>query len=406
MFAVSPKLDCPHEKDIEFEKVKENLTTETVFSPCIKCSDKSENWMCLSCNSILCSRFVNGHMAEHFEETQHPIAFSFTDASFWCYLCDSYIHSPDCAAVARAFQDAKFNQSTSSAGAACIDAEEIQTSTEPIANVSSLPKTFDRAAFVEGLKTKKFRKIAVLTGAGISVAAGIPDFRTPGTGLYSQVQKYGLPYPEAIFNLEYFRENPEPFFKLSKEFFSFQEYQPVTAHRFIKALHDQDMLLLNYTQNIDGLELSAGLPINKLVQAHGHTRSAHCIDCGKEYTMAEFQEYVAREEVMFCALCREEDDETYRGLVKPDIVFFGERLPVSFATSFHLIAEADLVIVMGTALKVFPFAFLVTEVGADVPFVLINRENPGIQKENFLFLQGDIQETLKEIVAEAQWQLL
>jgi NAD-dependent SIR2 family protein deacetylase len=406
MFAVSPKLDCPHEKDIEWEKVKEKMTPETVFSPCVKCNDKSENWMCLSCNSILCSRFVSGHMAEHFEETQHPIAFSFTDASFWCYLCDSYLHSSNCAAVARAFQDAKFNQSTSSAGASCVDVEENGIPAELIAYVQS-PKTFDRAAFVEGLKTKKFRKIAVLTGAGISVAAGIPDFRTPGTGLYSQVQKYGLPFPEAIFSLEYFRENPEPFFKLSKDFFSFQNYQPVTAHRFIKALHDQDMLLMNYTQNIDGLELSAGLPTSKLVQAHGHTRSARCIDCGKEYTMAEFQEYVVREEVMFCTSCREEYEETYKGLVKPDIVFFGERLPASFASAFHLINEADLVIVMGTALKVFPFAFLVHGIGTDVPFVLINRENPGIEeRENFLFLQGDIQETLKRIAEEVQWDML
>lgn len=413
MFAVSPKLDCPHEKNINFSSIKENLTTEKVFSPCIKCHDKSENWMCLTCNSILCSRFVNGHMSEHFEETQHPVAFSFTDASFWCYLCESYIHSPNCAEVVRVFQDAKFNETSSSTANVEDDQAPTVAAIQPVetteVNVAELPSTFDRTTFVEGLKSKRFRKIAVLTGAGISVAAGIPDFRTPGTGLYSQVQKYGLPYPEAIFSLEYFREHPHPFFKLSKEFFAFQEYQPVTAHKFIKALDDQDMLLRNYTQNIDGLELTAGLPLNKLVQAHGHTRSAHCIDCHQEYSMTEFQAFVAREEVMFCTACKtadqDEDEETYRGLVKPDIVFFGERLSPAFAEAFHLIDEADLLIVMGTALKVYPFAFLVTGVASHVPIVLINRENPGFSRSNFLFLQGDIQETLQGIVEEVNWNI-
>jgi NAD-dependent SIR2 family protein deacetylase len=69
---------------------------------------------------------------------------------------------------------------------------------------------------LEGLKGKKFKKVVLLTGAGLSVGAGIPDFRSPGTGLYSKLAKFNLPYPEAIFTLKYFKEKPEAFYSLAK----------------------------------------------------------------------------------------------------------------------------------------------------------------------------------------------
>lgn len=74
---------------------------------------------------------------------------------------------------------------------------------------------FTYQKLVEGLRDGKFRKIALVTGAGISVSAGIPDFRSPKTGLYANLEKYDLPRPEAIFELEYFKEKPEPFYKLA-----------------------------------------------------------------------------------------------------------------------------------------------------------------------------------------------
>ena len=80
--------------------------------------------------------------------------------------------------------------------------------------------------------------------------------RTPGTGLYDNLQQYHIPYPEAIFDIEYFHHNPKPFFTLAKELFPSGKYRPNYIHYFLRMLYDRGMLLRMYTQNIDGLERS------------------------------------------------------------------------------------------------------------------------------------------------------
>ena len=117
-----------------------------------------------------------------------------------------------------------------------------------------------------------------MAGAGLSVHSGIPDFRTPGTGIYDNLKKYNLPYPEAIFDISYFRYVPEPFYTWAREFFPGINYHPNRAHNFIKALEDQGKLLRFFTQNIDGLELLAGISQDKLVFAHGSFTGAACIE--------------------------------------------------------------------------------------------------------------------------------
>ena len=125
---------------------------------------------------------------------------------------------------------------------------------------------------------EKSSNILVMTGAGLSTPSGIPDFRSPGTGIYDNLQKFRLPYPEAIFDIRYFQQNPEPFFTWAKEFFPTGiKYQPNEGHKFLKKVHDRQKLLRLFTQNIDGLELLAGLPQDKMVFAHGTFSSASCI---------------------------------------------------------------------------------------------------------------------------------
>ena len=81
-----------------------------------------------------------------------------------------------------------------------------------------------------------------MTGAGISVSAGIPDFRSPKTGLYANLQEYDLPTPESMFNLAFFKKKPKPFYRLASDFLNVDKYQPTVTHHFIKMLHDNGIV--------------------------------------------------------------------------------------------------------------------------------------------------------------------
>jgi len=106
-FSVSPKLDCPHIVEhikITTAQVKEGFTT----NKCHDCTSNKENWMCGTCGVVACSRYVASHMSAHNNITNHPITVSFSDLSVWCYLCDSYISSPQLLAMLGVLHQAKF----------------------------------------------------------------------------------------------------------------------------------------------------------------------------------------------------------------------------------------------------------------------------------------------------------
>jgi len=229
------------------------------------------------------------------------------------------------------------------------------------------------------IKEHNCKNIVVLSGAGISTNANIPDFRSPGTGLYSRLSKYNLPSPQSIFDIVYYRHNPNPFCHIAKEHYT-KDYKPTLTHYFIRLLADRGMLLRNFTQNIDGLEEKAGLPEKYIINAHGTYKTAHCVGnelgrgCGKEYSQEWFKDKMVKMKKPICPVCR--------GFVKPDIVFFGEELPISFWFGLQDdIPKCDLLIVMGTSLQVHPFASLPDQVNLNVPRLLINKMAVGPFKE-------------------------
>eukprot|EP00698_Gefionella_okellyi_P011509 TRINITY_DN3039_c0_g1_i2.p1 TRINITY_DN3039_c0_g1~~TRINITY_DN3039_c0_g1_i2.p1 ORF type:complete len:412 (+),score=83.35 TRINITY_DN3039_c0_g1_i2:861-2096(+) len=134
------------------------------------------------------------------------------------------------------------------------------------------------------------KNIVILTGAGVSVSCGIPDFRSKG-GLYETIaDEFDLPDPQALFDIHYFHDDPKPFFRFAKELMP-GNYQPSLCHKFIKHLEDRGQLLRNYTQNIDTLENVAG--IKRIIQCHGSFASATCTEC-----KVQVPSHVIREDVM------------------------------------------------------------------------------------------------------------
>ncbi|XP_074193148.1 NAD-dependent protein deacetylase sirtuin-3, mitochondrial isoform X7 [Rhinolophus sinicus] len=130
----------------------------------------------------------------------------------------------------------------------------------------------------ELIRARACQRVVVMVGAGISTPSGIPDFRSPGSGRYSNLHQYDVPYPEAIFELSFFLYNPKPFLSLAKKLYP-GNHRPNVTHYFLRLLHDKGQLLRLYTQNIDGLERASGIPASKLVEAHGSFASATCIVC-------------------------------------------------------------------------------------------------------------------------------
>lgn len=224
---------------------------------------------------------------------------------------------------------------------------------------------------IEAIKNKK--KISFFLGAGVSTACGIPDFRSPKTGLYANLQKLNLPYAEAVFDIDYFRDSPKAFYTLCDELYP-GKFVPSKFHLLLKLLQDKGQLHRVYTQNIDTLERIAGVDDKFIVEAHGSFANNHCIECGESMIPDNLKNHMQNKEVNdgipLCPSCS--------GYVKPDIVFFGEALPDRFFRLWEKdVEDVEVAIVAGTSLSVFPFALLPAECSKKSLRVLINKEVVG-----------------------------
>ena len=250
------------------------------------------------------------------------------------------------------------------------------------------------------------KNIIVMVGAGISVSAGIPDFRSPDTGLYSKLESYNLPYPEAIFSLDFFKKNPEPFYALAKEIYP-GSHNPTPTHYFLKLLADKNKLLRVFTQNIDSLERITGLNTELIVAAHGTFDTATCIETGVKVNPDEVRSSILKGQEGW-----QEMNTKHGGLVKPDIVFFGEPLSERFVYKVNEdFPKCDLLIVMGTSLTVQPFASLINRVSSKIPRLLINKEKVGQRPNGFRFtkksrdicLLTDCDSGVKKLAGKLGW---
>lgn len=201
------------------------------------------------------------------------------------------------------------------------------------------------------------------------------------------MERLSLPYPQAVFEINFFRCHPEPFYILAKELYP-GKFRPTLTHSFIQLLSSKSLLHTCFTQNIDTLERRAGIPVDKIIEAHGSFATQRCIECKVPCDDDKMKEIVKTGQIPRCenARCKgtgkttrnaNGKEEKERGLVKPDIVFFGEGLPEEFHRAIPTLRNADLLIVMGTSLTVQPFAMLAQRVREGCPRVLINLERVG-----------------------------
>ncbi|KAF7422504.1 Sir2 histone deacetylase Hst2 [Pleurotus ostreatus] len=255
----------------------------------------------------------------------------------------------------------------------------------------------DAPALARYITSGKCKNITLMLGAGVSTSAGIPDFRSPETGLYANLARLNLPYPEAVFEINFFRRNPTPFYTLAQELYP-GKFRPTITHSFIKLLANKSLLHTCFTQNIDTLERRAGIPAQKIIEAHGSFAKQRCIRCKIEFDDDSMKEHVLLGKVPKC--------ETCGGYVKPDIVFFGEDLPPEFINAIPRLADSDLLIVLGTSLTVRPFASLAGMVEKDCPRVLINLERVGDfgSRSNDVILLGKCDEVVRDLAKALGWE--
>lgn len=230
------------------------------------------------------------------------------------------------------------------------------------------------------------RSTVALTGAGISVPSGIPDFRTPGTGMWTKVD------PMKVAHIDAFRRDPKAFWKYYRpRFETLANKVPNGAHRALAALEGLGLLDGVITQNIDRLHGAAGS--KRIVEVHGTIATSSCTCCGVSYALEQVEKLFTDEGVAECRMCC--------GLVKPDVVLFGEMLPPEAMDDALELAEgADLMLCIGTSLEVHPVAGLPGAcLDAGGKLAIITQSPTPFDREATVRLDGDVVDDLADVLA-------
>lgn len=222
--------------------------------------------------------------------------------------------------------------------------------------------------------------IVFFGGAGVSTESGIPDFRSQD-GLYNQQYKYP---PETIISHSFYKKNPEEFYRFYKNKMLFLDAKPNDAHLALAKLEEEGKLKAVITQNIDGLHQAAGS--KEVLELHGSVHRNYCERCGEFYSLEEILKSVGVPEC------------TCGGRIKPDVVLYEEGLDMdTIRKSAQYISQADVLIVGGTSLTVYPAAGLV-DYYQGKKLVLINKSITPMDQKADLVITGKIGEVLRNTV--------
>jgi NAD-dependent deacetylase len=229
--------------------------------------------------------------------------------------------------------------------------------------------------------------VVALTGAGVSVPSGIPDFRSPGTGLWANVN------PMEVAHIDVFRRDPGRFWDFyGQRFQTLGDTQPNRAHAALVELERAGLLDAVITQNIDRLHARAGT--QNLVEVHGSVASSSCLVCGLRYELeaVRTRHERARDGVPRCECGKP---------LKPDVVLFGELLPFeAMARAERLAAGADLLLCIGTSLEVYPVAGLPDiTLDAGGRIAILTQGPTPLDRRATVRIRGDVVQELEAVLA-------
>ena len=231
------------------------------------------------------------------------------------------------------------------------------------------------------------RSVVALTGAGISVPSGIPDFRSPGSGLWENVN------PMDVAHIDAWRADPERFWHFyGNRFQTLEDKEPNGAHRALVELERRGKLDAVITQNIDMLHRKAGT--STLIEVHGTIEHSSCLTCGAQYPLGEVRER------LWCSPVSVPECDCGEPL-KPDVVLFGEFLPEgALEQAYALAAGADVLLCVGSSLEVHPIAQLPGVTAANRGAVAVVTQGPTPwDSRATVKLSGDVVAELEALVA-------
>lgn len=232
------------------------------------------------------------------------------------------------------------------------------------------------------------KRVVVFTGAGVSTESGIPDFRSPG-GIWDRFDPDDFTYQKFIKDPETRRKRWQMF----GEGLLTTKAKPNPAHYAIAELDRLTKLDCVITQNIDYLHQKAGVPDDKVFELHGNMQSAVCLSCGKRYPFTEIKARLDEgEEIPDCEVCY--------GILKPDIVFFGESLPEKvLREATDRSRNCDLFIVIGSTLLVYPAAYMpIYAVDSGANLVIINLSSTPMDQQATVLIRAKAGETMSKVL--------
>ena len=385
-FKIEKKL-CSHVLNDEIDDIKRKINENyDYFKKAIKLAQqliKKTNYVCF-CLSCMKTLTYLDNINKHYEEDKHRLYLNIFEWNIICKECNLQydLSLVNDILIYRILFHLLYE----------IDMQL------PKVNLLSKKEIFDLKYnnFVQNIKNKKYSKILFMVGAGISTSAGIPDFRS-STGLFKQLQdKYNLSSPEEFFYKTTFLKNPQYFYEFTK-LFDLSQIKPTISHKFMNFLVSKNIVKYVFTQNIDGLEKKAKIPDDKLVFAHGNFYTGHCAKCNKEIDIKLINEGIEKGEIYYCPDCK--------GPCKPKVVFYGENLPDRFYEKQDESNDVDLIIIMGTSLKVQPFASVPFNTNPKADIVVFNMEKVGTFPYDKLysyqiFIQGKTDEKIIQLLKD------